>query len=177
MGATRRDRRPAPASNGGGVGGGKLAGGIVLPKAPPMVPGCTITQLDLDVLLEGAGAEAHRASRDVAIGVCATSLVGLVGVAATLPSGAMETGITGVPLLVVVLLAAAALASGGITLLLQRLMTSLPARASYSRCVERIRAALATAAPSSSPRQRPTGSDSGLLASGQRSERRPDPPA
>ncbi len=145
-----------PASGEGGDY--QIASGVTLPKQPRMVPGCTITEQDLDILTEGASAGRHRASRDVAIGLSASGLLGLLGVLAASPTGSFEKGVSGWTLAFLVVHGALFLGAGAVAVVMQLTAAAEANRGSYTKCEQRVRRALAdgTVQVPASPVVKPT---------------------
>lgn len=130
-------------ADGDALGDVQLATGVTLPKQPRLVPGCTITEQDLDILTEGSGAGRHRASRDVAIGLSASGLLGLLGVLAASPKGSLAAGVGGGTLAFLVAHGALFVGAAAVAFLMHRAAGAEASRTSYAKCEQRLRKALA----------------------------------
>ena len=100
-----------------------------------------ITRQDFYTLLEGAGDGSHKATRDVAIGVFVSCLIGIIGLLTMAPDLA-TAGLKGRLLLFTLVLGAATLASLALAVYHHFLSSKEKDRRSFSHCVERIEAGL-----------------------------------
>jgi len=112
---------------------------IVLPKIPPNQPGTTITKQDFWLLIEGAATVQHEHTKGITIGVCVTSIVGLVGILSAVPE---ISKISNISLVCCLLLGAVILASVFLIRYFQRAAKGVQSRTSHQNCIERIALAL-----------------------------------